>query len=106
MAVNVVARRRAQKDGGSCQIGWLAPAAGGNTFEDLAIADRVVLKSGGVVRGHVAGSDGVYVYSLRGPFVRQRLGELPQSPFSRGITRHQNSSLERKYRRDAYDLSR
>src|SRR5580700_135226 len=82
MAVDVIAGRRAQKDGGTCQIGRLSPAASGDALQDRAVALRIVAKGGCVVRGHVTRSDGVHVNPLGGPFIRKRPGELHDSTFA------------------------
>ena len=58
-AGDVVAGGGAEEDGGAGEVFGLAPAAGGDAFEDLAVAGFVGLQGFGVGGGEVAGGDGV-----------------------------------------------
>jgi len=103
--VDVITGWGTEEDRGSCEIGGVAPAAGGNAVEYCAVARGVVAQGGGVVRGHVAGGDGVHVDSLGGPFIRECPGQLDHASFRRGICGNQNSTLKGKHRGNVEDFS-
>src|SRR3989441_12114388 len=105
VAVNIVARRGAEKDSRAGQIAGLAPPADGDALENLAAALRVVAQRRRIVRGHIARRDGVDVDALGCPLVRERLGELRHASFGRGVSGHQNSALKREQRGNVQNLA-
>src|ERR1035437_3667143 len=76
VAVHVIACIRGKKDRSTSEIRRQAPAAHGNPGKNGSGARGVCPQSGGIVSGHIAGSDGVDVDALVAPFICQRLGQL------------------------------
>src|SRR5436190_5837640 len=104
-AVDVIACGRGKEDSRSREIGWFAPAASRNAFENLPITRFVLLQSPGVVGAHVTRRDGIDVNSLPGPLVRQGLRQLRDPALRSGVSRYGDPALERKQRSDVDDLA-
>ncbi len=83
----------------------MAPAGGGDTLEDLAVAGLVGLESFGVGRREVAGGDGVDLDALGGPLVGERLGELGDATFGGRVGGNADASLEAEEGGYVYDLA-
>ena len=83
----------------------MAPAAGGDAFEDLAVAGLVGLEGFGVGGGEVAGSDGVDLDALGRPLVGEGLGELGDSALAGGVGGDADAALEAEERGDVDDLA-
>src|SRR5262249_38867278 len=79
VSVNVVAGCGTKKNRGAGQIFGIAPASSRNALEYLTAAHRIVAESGGIVRCHVTGSDGVHVDAFGGPLIGERLGQLREA---------------------------
>src|SRR5581483_3577904 len=78
---------------------------GWDAVQYLAAAHGIITQRSRVIGRHVAGSNRVHIDSLARPFIGQSLGKLRHSAFRSGIGRDQNSSLERKQRRNVHNLS-
>ena len=72
----------------------MAPAGGGDAFEDLAVAGFVGLQGFGVGGGEVAGGDGVDLDVFGRPLVGEGFGELGDSAFAGGVGGDSNATLE------------
>src|SRR5712664_2871110 len=69
MAVNVIARRRTKEYCRTCEILRIAPAAGGNALENLAVANGVFAERACIVGRYVTRSNRVDVDPLGRPFI-------------------------------------
>ena len=83
----------------------MAPAAGGDAFEDLAVAGFVGLEGFGVGGGEVAGGDSVDLNVFRRPLVGEGLGELGYTAFGGGIGGDSDAALEAEEAGDVDDFS-
>jgi len=83
----------------------LAPAGGGDAFEDLAVAGFVGLQGFGVGGGEVAGGDGVDLDVFGGPLVGEGLGELGDAAFGGCVGGDADAALEAEEAGDIHDLS-
>jgi hypothetical protein len=104
-AGDVVACRGAEEEGCSGEVGGLAPATGGDAFEDLAVAGLVGLEGFGVGGGDVAGSDGVDLNAFGGPLVGEGLGELGDAALGSCVGRDADAALEAEEAGDVDDLA-
>ena len=104
-AVHVGGGGRGEKDDGAFEIVRRAPSACRNAREDLAAARGVVAERLRVVRGHVAGRDGVDVDAERRELVGHGAGQAEQTALRGGVRGHANAALERQHRRDVDDPS-
>src|SRR6516225_6641228 len=105
VTVNVVGRRRTQKNDSSRKIIRLTPSSAGYAVENLAAAYGIASQGRGIVGFHVPRSDRIHVDALGSPFVGKGFGELGHASFCCGVGRHKNSSLEGQYRGDVHDFS-
>jgi len=83
----------------------LAPAGGGDAFEDLAVAGFIGLEGFGVGGGEVAGSDGVDLDVLGSPLVGQGLGELGYAAFRGCVGGDSDAALEAEEAGDVDDFA-
>ena len=102
---DVVAGGGAEEEGGSGEVLGLAPAGGGDAFEDLAVAGLVGLEGFGVGGGEVAGGDGVDLDAFGGPLVGEGLGELGDAAFGGGVGGDADAALEAEEGGDVDDLA-
>ena len=105
MAVNIVAGGRCKKDGCPGQIVGVAPAAGGNAFEDLTGTFGVALEGFGIVGVHIAGRDGIDVDALGGPLIGECLSKLADATLGCSVRGNQNATLKGEQRGDVNDLA-
>ena len=104
-AGDVVAGGGGEEEGGAGEVVGLAPAAGGDAFEDLAVAGFVGLEGFGVGGGEVAGRDGVDLDAFGGPLVGEGLGELGDAAFGGGVGGDADAALEGEQGGDVDDLA-
>src|SRR6185503_6398502 len=104
-AVDVVGSRRREEHGSAAEIGGLAPAAGRDAAEDVAIALLVRAQRRGVVGFEIAGRDRVHVDAARRPLVREQARDAGEAALARGVRRRANAALEREHRGDVDDLA-
>ena len=102
---DVIACGGAEKESCSGEVLRLAPAGGGDAFEDLAVAGFVCLEGFGVGGAEVAGGDGVDLNSFGGPLVGEGLGELGDATLAGSVGGDTDASLEAEERGDVDDLS-
>ena len=88
-----------EEGGRAFEIVGVPPTARRNAVQDGLAADGIGTQRRGVVRGNVAGGDGVNIDPARGPLVRQSLRELPYPAFARRVARHRDAALEGEQRR-------
>src|SRR5215210_6958029 len=94
-AVHVVGRVRGQKDRRALEVLRLTPPACGDAGEQVLGALGILAQRDGHLGRHVAGSNGVDVYALSRPLVRQGSGEVGDPGLGRGVRGHQDAPLAR-----------
>ena len=102
---DVVGGGGGKEEGGTGEILRLAPAAGGDALEDLAVAGFVGLEGFGVGRCEVARGDGVDLDVFRRPLVGEGLGELGDSALGCGVGGDADAALEAEEGGDVDDLA-
>ena len=93
------------KISGSGEVFRLAPASGGDAFEDLAVAGLVSLQGFGVGGVDVAGGDSVDLNVFGRPLVGEGLGELGDAALAGGVGGDADAALEAEERGDVDDLA-
>jgi len=83
----------------------LAPAGGGDAFEDLAVAGFVGLEGFGVGGGEVAGGDGVDLDFFGSPFVGEGFGELGYAAFGGCVGGDSDAALEAEEAGDIHNFA-
>src|SRR5215468_7421655 len=105
MAVNIIARRRAQENGSSGDIFRLAPPPRRNSVEDLLASYRIVSQRRCVVCCYVTRSNRIHINLSAGPLIRKSFSKLRHATFRRRIRGNQNSALKREQGSDVHDFS-
>src|SRR5215210_8660224 len=104
-AVHVVGRVRGQKDRRALEVLRLTPPAGGDAGEQVLGALGILAQRDGHLGRHVARSNGVKVYAVSCPLVRQGSGEVGDPGLGRGVRGHQDAPLGGEHRGQVDDLA-
>ena len=103
--MDIVAGGRCEKDDCAGKVFRLSPATGGNAIEDLACPHGVVLQGLSIVRGHVAGCNGVDVDAFGSPLIGEGLGELSYAALGRCIGGYPDATLKGEDRGNVDDFA-